>query len=337
MIWKSRRRRRSSRPLHARPGRCRRTGPCRRWDDSAAGWPCPQWSCRSRIHRPARSVCPVAIARSTPSTALTWPDDAPQHALVDREMHLEAAAHRAAGRPAPACLPGFADSIGTWRIVHLLGRKMTSVTVLRRAMPGWQTATTGVPCQFATVGEATVIEGLIEGRHDARDHVQAQVALLGLGHRAEKLTAVGVLRVSRKTSATSFISISCPAYMTPTRSAISATTPRSCVISRIAIPVSRCSCLQQVEHLRLDGDIERGRRFVGNQQLRSPGQRHRDHDTLFHATGQLVGVFVHTTLRVRYTDRAEQLHHPRIHPAPAFGIVQAHRLRDLLTDRSSPD
>jgi len=40
---------------------------------------------------------------------------------------------------------------------------------------------------------------------------------------------------------------------------------------------------QEVEDLRLDRDIERGRRLVGDQQLRLTGQRHRDHCALAHS------------------------------------------------------
>ena len=44
--------------------------------------------------------------------------------------------------------------------------------------------------------------------------------------------------------------------------------------------------LQQVEDLRLDGDVERRRRLVGDQQRGLAGQRHGDHDPLAHAAGQ---------------------------------------------------
>ena len=40
---------------------------------------------------------------------------------------------------------------------------------------------------------------------------------------------------------------------------------------------------QQVEDLRLHGDVERGARFVGDQQLRARRERDRDHDALAHA------------------------------------------------------
>ncbi len=48
----------------------------------------------------------------------------------------------------------------------------------------------------------------------------------------------------------------------------------------------------QVEDLRLDGDVERGGRLVGDQQPRAAGQRHGDHGALAHAAGQLVRIVV---------------------------------------------
>ena len=47
---------------------------------------------------------------------------------------------------------------------------------------------------------------------------------------------------------------------------------------------------QQAEDLGLHGDVERGGRLVGDQQLRLPGQRQRDGDPLGHAAGELVRV-----------------------------------------------
>ena len=49
---------------------------------------------------------------------------------------------------------------------------------------------------------------------------------------------------------------------------------------------------QQPQDLRLDRDIERGRRLVGDQDLRAAGKRHRDHDALAHAAGELMRVLV---------------------------------------------
>ncbi len=46
----------------------------------------------------------------------------------------------------------------------------------------------------------------------------------------------------------------------------------------------------QLQDLRLDGDVERGRWLVGDQQLRPSGQRHGDHHPLALAARQLVRV-----------------------------------------------
>ena len=82
------------------------------------------------------------------------------------------------------------------------------------------------------------------------------------------------------------------AYITRTSSASSATTPRSWVMMMTAVPNSLCRSADQVEDLRLHGDVERGGRLVGDQQLRVADQRHRDHRALPHAAGELVRVVV---------------------------------------------
>ncbi len=46
----------------------------------------------------------------------------------------------------------------------------------------------------------------------------------------------------------------------------------------------------QRQYLCLDGDVERGRGLVGDEQARLARERHRDHDPLPHAAGQLVRI-----------------------------------------------
>src|SRR5215831_18932444 len=58
----------------------------------------------------------------------------------------------------------------------------------------------------------------------------------------------------------------------------------------------RCSKLalqvhDEVKNLRLDGDVQCGRRFIGDQYLGIAGERHRDHGALAHPTGQLMRIF----------------------------------------------
>ena len=124
-----------------------------------------------------------------------------------------------------------------------------------------------------------------------------------------------------------------PAYITTTRCATSATTPRSCVISMIAMPSALLQLGEQVEDLRLDRHVERGRRLVGDQQLRVAGERHRDHHALAHAARELVRVVVDAPLRRRDADQREHLDRALDRRLAAQALVQAQRLGDLLADR----
>src|SRR4029453_4732349 len=63
---------------------------------------------------------------------------------------------------------------------------------------------------------------------------------------------------------------------------------------------------QQVEDLGLDGDVEGGRRLVGDQQLRLAGERHGDHGPLAHPARELVRVGVHPPAGGRGAHRIEQ-------------------------------
>ena len=101
-----------------------------------------------------------------------------------------------------------------------------------------------------------------------------------------------------------------PAYMTMTSSAMSATTPRSCVIMISAVPILLLQAQQQVDDLRLHGGVERRGGLVGDDQLRGERQRHGDHRPLPHAAGELVRVVVHALLRTRDTYPAQKLHGP---------------------------
>ena len=60
------------------------------------------------------------------------------------------------------------------------------------------------------------------------------------------------------------------------------------VISTIAVPRRARRSRSSAEHLRLDRDVERGRRLVGDQQRRVVGERRRDHDALPHAAREAV-------------------------------------------------
>ena len=64
---------------------------------------------------------------------------------------------------------------------------------------------------------------------------------------------------------------------------------------------------QQLEDLRLDGDVERGGRLVGDEQRRAAGERHGDHHALAHAAGHLVRIVVDAPLGIGDADQPEEL------------------------------
>ena len=67
-------------------------------------------------------------------------------------------------------------------------------------------------------------------------------------------------------------------------------------MSSIAMPRRRCRSREQRQDLRLDGDVERGGRLVGDQQVRLVGERHGDHHALALAARQLVRIGVEPLL-----------------------------------------
>ena len=76
--------------------------------------------------------------------------------------------------------------------------------------------------------------------------------------------------------------------------------------STIAMKPLALLLLEQVEDLRLHGDVERGGRLVGEQQLRAARERDGDHHALAHAAGQLVRVLVEAPLGLGDADRLQQ-------------------------------
>ena len=67
---------------------------------------------------------------------------------------------------------------------------------------------------------------------------------------------------------------------------------------------------QQLQDLRLDGDIERRGRLVGDNQIGLGRERHRQHDPLLHAARELVGVLIDDSRRVGKPQLSEQFHRP---------------------------
>ena len=138
----------------------------------------------------------------------------------------------------------------------------------------------------------------VQPRHRAVDLAAAargRSSIAGIAaHQADRVGMRG-LRGSRRAPGRSR---RCgPAYITATRSQVSAITPMSCVTSMTAAPCSR--------HRRLSSEmicawIDTSSAVVGSSatiSFGSAGERERDHDALAHAAGELVRVVVDALLR----------------------------------------
>lgn len=90
---------------------------------------------------------------------------------------------------------------------------------------------------------------------------------------------------------------------------------------------------QHVEYLGLDGDVERRRRLVADDEVRVVGDRNRDHHALAFAAGQLVGEGLGSAFGLRYPHQFEQLDGPcRGGCAANAVLVHAKCFGDLLAD-----
>ncbi len=90
--------------------------------------------------------------------------------------------------------------------------------------------------------------------------------------------------------------------------------------------------LDDFQDLRLDGDVQRGARFVGDQQGGAAHQRHGDHRPLAHAAGKLVRVFADPLCRFGNSDGIQKVA-GRIYRL-GFGeiLVQTQAFGDLPAD-----
>jgi hypothetical protein len=86
----------------------------------------------------------------------------------------------------------------------------------------------------------------------------------------------------------------------------------------------------QLQDLRLDGDVQRGGGFVGDQQRRLAGQRHGDHHALAHAARQLVRVAVQHRLGFRNTDLLQHAQRLGARGRGVLALVLADRFGDLV-------
>ena len=96
--------------------------------------------------------------------------------------------------------------------------------------------------------------------------------------------------------------------------------------------VFRLEIGEQLQDLRLHGDVERGGRLVGDEQVRPVGERHGDHHALALAAGKLMRIGAETRGRIDDADLGQKRDHLRARRSRA-AAMQGDDLADLPLDR----
>ena len=104
----------------------------------------------------------------------------------------------------------------------------------------------------------------------------------------------------------SVCSMICPAYMTATRSAISAINPRSWVIRITDVFIWLLQIAHQIQDLGLNGDIQGSGGFIGDQKMRLQSQCHSDHHSLGLTAGHFMRVSMGFFLGIGYSNQLEE-------------------------------
>ena len=89
----------------------------------------------------------------------------------------------------------------------------------------------------------------------------------------------------------------------------------------------------EVEYLRLDGDVERGCGFIGDQEPRLASERHRNHHPLPHAAREPVRVFAEALLGRGNVNHPQHLDRQFVCRIAAHPPMTQNALDDLLADR----
>ena len=95
----------------------------------------------------------------------------------------------------------------------------------------------------------------------------------------------------------------------------------------------RAQFVEEIEDLQADRRIERGRRFVRNQELGVAGQGHGDHCPLALAAGELVRITAGAPLGLFDAHAAHGCDRPGARLLDAQRFMQAQRLANLVADR----
>jgi len=89
----------------------------------------------------------------------------------------------------------------------------------------------------------------------------------------------------------------------------------------------------QIQHRGLDRDVEPGRRLVHDEQRRAGDERHRDHDPLLLAAGELVRIALHHRLGIGELDLGEHRESAVARGRRGYALVGHRGFHELPADR----
>jgi len=150
--------------------------------------------------------------------------------------------------------------------------------------------------------------------------------------RAKELAGVGMLRVGEKRGGgAGFHDLAILHHTDPVSNALH--DPEVVGDEEKPHPLVPLEICQQFKDLGLDGDIERGRGFVRDQDIRLVRQRHGDHHPLALAAGQLVRIRAKAAFGVADADAVHKVDDTFPHLCPAHALMQFDRFAQLLFQR----
>jgi len=88
---------------------------------------------------------------------------------------------------------------------------------------------------------------------------------------------------------------------------------------------------KEIENLGLDGDIEGGGGFIGDEKFGLAGEGHGDHGALLHSARKLVGIIARTEFGIADADEFEETSNFG-GGARKFGLMEAEGFGDLESD-----
>ena len=183
--------------------------------------------------------------------------------------------------------------------------QMAAHGLFTQLMPGRRLVIAAIEGQRAALGETAAGKIAVERRHRAMRRIERRATPSAAGQRRKQLARIRMQRRTKEGRAR-------PGLHHLTRVHDAHPVRHACRHAEIvgdqqhAHATLALDLRQQVQHLRLDGDVERRRRLIGDEQLRPPGERNGNHHALLHATRELKRIVAQALHRIRNADRLQQ-------------------------------